>query len=67
MRHIMKFYSLGPFRLIVRNRRIRNATSHIANKIVDGCQLIHAQIAKGKFSIALQYWQRSEESAEVEV
>ena len=61
MRHILKFYKVGSFRLVVRNRRIRKATSHIANKIVDGYQLIHAQLAKGKFSIALQYWQTSDE------
>ena len=64
MRHILKFYKVGPFRLVVRNRRIRNTTSHIIQKIVDGYHLIHAQIARGKFSIALQYWRSIGDTAQ---
>ena len=56
MKAFMKLYNVGPFRLVLRKRRIRTTTSRLVQRIIDGQKLIHAQLGKGKFSIALQYW-----------
>lgn len=58
MRSFVRHFNIGPFRLILRKRRVLTATSQLFQKVVDGFKLIHFQIAKGKFSVGLQFWRR---------
>lgn len=56
MKAFMKFYNVGPFRLVLRKRRIITTTSRLIKRIIMGQKLIEAQLGRGKFSIALQFW-----------